>query len=173
MVNNVYLALGSNLGDKLNYIYEALKMIKTDSKISVLDISSVYVTKAYGFTEQENFYNCVCKISTDYEPYELLRFCKDKEQKMGRIKSEKWGPRQIDIDILFYNNVVLNSDILTIPHKEFAKRDFFIFPMLEIAEYFVCPLNKEPIKWMYERLEEKYIIKKLNINTNEELSCLN
>ncbi|MFH1043071.1 MAG: 2-amino-4-hydroxy-6-hydroxymethyldihydropteridine diphosphokinase [bacterium] len=172
-MNDIYLALGSNIGNRLKYIKDAINLIKSDPKISFMALSNIYLTKAYGVKDQNDFYNCVCKISTEYSPFELLKFCKKSEKQIGRIKSKKWGPRQIDIDILFYNDVVLNSDILTIPHREFEKRDFFICPMLDITEDFIHPLFREPIKLIYDRLKEKFVVKRFNINTNEELNCLN
>jgi len=164
MVNNVFLALGSNIGNRQEYLEKAINLIKNNSDIGFVSASPVYLTKAYGITEQSDFYNCVCDIKTSLSPLELLNFCKECETNIGRTKTEKWGPRKIDVDILFYNDLVLNTEILTIPHKEFVKRDFFVLPMSDIAPNFVYPGLNLTVTEILNEIKEKYIIEKLNIN---------
>ncbi len=161
MTSNVFLALGSNIDDRQKYINDAIDLLKSNSDIKIVKISSIYVTKAYGFTEQNDFYNLVCEIQTLLTPEKLLSFCKTCEKVLGRVKREHWGPREIDIDILFYNNLVVNSDVLNIPHKEFEKRDFCVIPMLEIAENFIHPVFNRSIKEISLNLKETFIINKL------------
>lgn len=161
MTNNVFLALGSNIDDRQKYINDALVLLKKNTSIKIVSISSIYITKAYGLTNQNDFYNLVCKIQTKLTPEDLLIFCKSCERTLGRVEREHWGPREIDIDILFYNNSIVKSDVLSIPHKEFEKRDFCVIPMLEIAENFIHPVFNRSIKEISLNLKETFIINKL------------
>lgn len=107
-------------------------------------VSSIYETKPYGDLKQEDFFNAVFKIKTYYQPVELFGFLKKVEEKIGRKKSIKWGPREIDLDILFYNNLILYNEQLTIPHRDLLNRDFVLIPLCEIAPNLKHPeMNKK------------------------------
>ncbi|TSA29388.1 MAG: 2-amino-4-hydroxy-6-hydroxymethyldihydropteridine diphosphokinase, partial [Ignavibacteriales bacterium] len=107
MGSNVYLGLGSNKGDRFNCLVSAVKLICQDKNCRLTKSSSVYETKPYGNLDQDNFYNAAILISTGYELEALYYFLKEIEKKVGRKESEKrWTPREIDIDILFYNNLI-------------------------------------------------------------------
>ncbi|HPN38361.1 MAG TPA: 2-amino-4-hydroxy-6-hydroxymethyldihydropteridine diphosphokinase [Melioribacteraceae bacterium] len=167
MVSNVYLGLGSNLTDKKENIITALKLLKKDHNIIFDGISSLYVSKPFGVKEQNDFLNLVVKIKTHYSPFKLLEICKMIERMCGRKKTKKWGPRKIDIDILFYNNLVLNTDFLKIPHISFCLRDFVIVPLMEIENSFIHPINKKKIKEIENDLIDRYIVEKINFNEEE------
>ncbi len=142
--NIAYIALGSNIGDKLYFIKLAVSKINQNENCGIIETSSVYETKPYGNKDQDNFLNATVKIRTDFQLLELLDFLKGLERELGRQKSSKWGPREIDLDLLFYNNAVYSDERLTVPHREIEHRDFVLVPLCEIASEFIHPaLNKK------------------------------
>lgn len=144
MKNQSYIALGSNVGDKLKNINSALKEIKNNPDCELVTLSSIYETGPYGYTKQENFLNAAAEISTNLDLVSLFGFLKSIEEKLGRLKTIKWGPRVIDIDILFYNNIIYNDNVITVPHKGIPERDFVLVPLSEIAPDLVHPvLNRK------------------------------
>lgn len=138
----IFLGLGSNIGDKIKNLTKALNELKNDG-IKILKVSSLYKTKPYGFLEQEDFLNIVIEIDSDLSPGNLLKTILDVEQKMGRVRKIKWGPRNIDIDILFYGNLIIDMPELKIPHYDFENREFFIVPIAEISPDFLHPINEK------------------------------
>lgn len=164
--NFAYVALGSNKGDRLGYFRQVVDFIKQDNKCSIINISSVYETLPYGVKDQENFYNAAMKITTNLDMHELLVYLKSLEQEVGRMSTMRWGPREIDLDLLFFNDVVYEDEKLTVPHKEIIKRDFVLVPLCEIAPKFIHPaINKkicdicidDPEKNVIRRIPEKII----------------
>jgi len=139
----VYLSLGSNLGDRLRFLKRAIAKIKESDKISIREISSVYETQPVGVENQRWFLNLVLKLDTPLEPLPLLDFLLDVERQMGRKREGKWGPRTIDIDILFYDNEILNSDRITVPHPRLQLRRFVLVPLAQIAPQLEHPLLKK------------------------------
>ena len=133
----VYLCLGSNLGNRMANLNEAVALLS--QKVNIEKVSSVYETEPIGYKEQPLFLNMVCQISTVLSPWELLRFVKDIEGEMGRVQSFSNSPRLIDIDILFYDREVIRTDELTIPHSRLAKRAFVLIPLAEIAPQLIHP----------------------------------
>lgn len=126
----VYLSLGSNIGDSRTYIKSAVKMLGA----SVHDIKQapIYRTKAVGYTKQPDFLNTAVRGTTDLGPEELLKFVKDVEKQVGRTWSFRFGPRQIDIDIIFYDDTVMKTRDLTIPHAALIGRDFVLKPLCDL-----------------------------------------
>lgn len=145
MKNNndfTYLALGTNLNDKVDNILKTIKKLN-ESGVKVLEVSPVYENPALLLKNSpsdwnKTFLNCVLKVDTDISPFELLKVCKTIENDLGRDFSKKWSPRTIDIDIIFYKNQNINEKDLHIPHKEFNKRSFVLDPLS-----FVCPEKAE------------------------------
>ena len=131
--NTSYIALGSNKGDRFDHLEKAIQEIERDKNNTVELISSIFETLPYGYKDQGNFYNAVIKISTGYELIELLDLLKSIEKKIGRETTARWGPREIDLDILFYNDLIFSNERVTVPHKEVIKRDFVLIPLREIA----------------------------------------
>ncbi|MBN2072965.1 MAG: 2-amino-4-hydroxy-6-hydroxymethyldihydropteridine diphosphokinase [Actinobacteria bacterium] len=129
-----YLSLGSNMGEREENLKEAIGMIKDDKRIDILKISSIYRTEPMYVKNQKYFYNMVIMALVDNAmgPFELLGLLKGIEYKMGRMRTFRFGPRPIDIDILDYDNMAIESDILTIPHPRMKERNFVLAPLMEI-----------------------------------------
>jgi len=157
----VYIGIGSNIGNRLHFIETAIKKIDTEPGCEVEKISSLYETKSFGNIKQENFVNLVILIKTLFEPTVLFNFLKKIESEMGRRNSLRWGPREIDLDILFYNDLIYNDSQLTIPHKGIAERDFVLIPMCEIVPDFIHPEINEKICDICNTELEKNIICKI------------
>jgi GTP cyclohydrolase-4 len=129
--------LGSNLGEREANIRQALALLA--AKVNLEDVSSVYETEPVGYAEQPSFLNLVCRITTNLPPDGLLHLAKEIETRMGRVPSFPNAPRIIDIDILFYNNKIISSQNLTIPHPRLQDRAFVLMPLAEIAPDLVHP----------------------------------
>jgi 2-amino-4-hydroxy-6-hydroxymethyldihydropteridine diphosphokinase len=152
-MTEVYIGLGSNLGDRLSYIQQAVQMLEFHDGIKVLETSSFYETEPYGLKDQGWFINAVVRISTELTAVEVLRICQHIEAKLGRKREIKWGPRVIDLDILFYGDQIIADDILTIPHPATYDRACCIVPLLEIAEDLIHPILQKPMDEIYQNLE--------------------
>jgi GTP cyclohydrolase-4 len=132
-----YLCLGSNLGKREENLRQALTLLS--QKVNLEVVSSIYETKPVGYKEQPLFLNLVCRITTNLHPKELLHLAKDVETKMGRVPSFLNSPRPIDIDILFYDNKIVKTQNLIIPHPRLKYRAFVLMPLAEIAPDLVHP----------------------------------
>jgi GTP cyclohydrolase-4 len=133
-----YLGLGSNLGEREENLRQALTLLSL--KVNLEEVSSVYETEPVGYKEQPLFLNMVCCITTNLPPEELFHLAKDIETRMGRVPSKQRNlPRLIDIDILFYNNKIMETQNLTIPHPRLHDRAFVLIPLAEIAPDLVHP----------------------------------
>jgi 2-amino-4-hydroxy-6-hydroxymethyldihydropteridine diphosphokinase len=143
MPRQVYLGLGSNLGDRAGYLRRARENLAPE--VNLLRASSVYETPPWGYTDQPAFLNQVVEVQTDLEPEALLVKLKGIESELGRVKNFRYGPRCIDLDILFYENRVYQSERLTIPHPSLAERAFVLVPINELAPNFVHPLLHKAI----------------------------
>ncbi|MCA6071072.1 MAG: 2-amino-4-hydroxy-6-hydroxymethyldihydropteridine diphosphokinase [Endomicrobium sp.] len=144
MKNTIYLGLGSNVGDRAENIISALSLLQSSLFVNVKKISSFYATSPIG-PKQRGFYNIVIKAQTDLSPNDLLSLIKQSEHILGRVKTVKWGPRIIDIDILFFGKKNINNSNLIIPHKEIQNRLFVLAPLSEIAINFIHPGLKRKI----------------------------
>ena len=146
--HKVYLSIGSNMGDKKAYLDGAICALSADGCIRVNKCSSYIVTKPYGGVKQDDFLNGAVEIMTLYSPSELLDFIHEIEAKYKRVRDVRWGPRTLDIDILFYDDLVMDSQELTIPHKDLQNREFVLIPMQEIAPYMRHPVSKKSMTEM-------------------------
>ncbi len=160
-MKNVYIGLGSNKGDRLSFLRKSVEKINADGKCKVEVSSSLYETKPLGNRKQENYLNAVIKISTKYSVIELFNFLKSIEKELGRSKTERWGDREIDMDILLYNDLVYSDDIINIPHKGIPSRDFVLVPLCEINSSLIHPELKQKICDINVADSEKCIIRKL------------
>ena len=131
-MNKAYLGLGSNLGDKKHYLYDAIQWLNRHEQITIVQLSSLYETAPWGYTDQDVFMNLVVEVETSLNPIELLDVCQSIENELGRVREIKWGPRVIDVDILLYNDEAIESDRLTVPHPYMTERDFVMIPLAEI-----------------------------------------
>src|SRR6056297_2156687 len=148
-----FIAMGTNLGDKLGNMKTALKKIEEKGNKVVLK-SNIYETKPYGVKDQPIFYNAVIGVLTPYKPLALLNVLKSIEAEMGRKDTKKWGPRIIDLDIILYGDIVLDDERLTLPHPDFRNRDFVLRPLKEIARMIVDPISEKTIGELYNALED-------------------
>ncbi len=151
----VFLSLGSNKGDRLSQIQQAVNFLTSDNSINLVASSAFYETEPWGLKNQQWFVNAAIAVRTELQPVELLRICQSIEAKMGRNRDaeERWGERTIDIDILFYDDLILQNEILKIPHKHVHKRAFALVPLLEICPNFIHPVLKKSILDLHEALE--------------------
>lgn len=157
-MNRVFLGLGSNKGDRLGYLKQAVTEFEHDPKVEIVKCASVYETKPYGFAEQANYFNSVIEIFTNYTLLELYQAVKEFEKKIGRSESFHWGPREIDIDILLVGDVIYSDEKITIPHKDLLNRDFVLKPLLEISsEIFHPNLQKVLDSSLLESLENHVV----------------
>jgi 2-amino-4-hydroxy-6-hydroxymethyldihydropteridine diphosphokinase len=140
----IYLSLGSNIGNRKRNLEKALIELHKNN-IKKIKISSLYETEPVG-PKQRNFYNIAGKFKTSLQPQDLLKTVKQIEEKLGRTKTYRWGPRVIDIDILFYGKQIIKSKKLIIPHKEIVNRAFVLIPMNEITPGFIHPIYHKAIK---------------------------
>ncbi|MCI0777679.1 MAG: 2-amino-4-hydroxy-6-hydroxymethyldihydropteridine diphosphokinase [Chloroflexi bacterium] len=127
----VYLALGSNLGDRRQNLIAALDGLAPDVRVEA--VSSLYETDPVGPPDQQDYYNAVCRARTSLQPRELLAVVKQVERDVGRTEGPRWGPRLIDIDILLCGDVIVDEPELHVPHREMAKRAFVLVPLAELA----------------------------------------
>lgn len=161
----VYLLLGSNMGDRQRFLQEATRLLQ-ERVGTVLKPSSIYETEPWGFTNKNNFLNQVLLVETSLNPYELLKVIKAIETKLGRIrKTQRYSPRCIDIDILFYNDEVYFSDDLVIPHPRLYDRMFTLVPLNEIAPDYLHPILKKTIRELVILCNDKLMVKKYSKNT--------
>lgn len=163
MENKAYLGLGSNKGERENFLSRAIQLIDEHNSCKVLEISSIYESKPYGKEDQKNFLNCVALVNTNFTADELFDFIKSVESKVGRTASEKWGPREIDIDVLFYNDLVIETDKICIPHKDMLNRDFVLAPMCEIEPKFIHPVTNKLLSDHLKSISENYILSRRKI----------
>lgn len=138
-MNNVFLSIGSNIGDRLDHLTEAVRALQRNEGTNVISISSIYETAPVGYTDQADFLNLVVKIETELDPFAVLELCQQIEQGLGRKRTIRWGPRTVDLDILLYNNDNIEAENLTIPHPRMHERDFVLVPLLEIASTLIHP----------------------------------
>lgn len=127
------ISLGSNLGDRTAYLVAALQAIDARPDCLLVSVSSVYRTQPWGKTDQGEFLNLCAIIDTSLAPLALLDVVKGIERTLGRTESERWGPREIDIDLLVFDGVTRESEVLTLPHPRMAERLFVLAPLAEIA----------------------------------------
>jgi len=147
MENNiVFIGLGTNLGDRTEMLKEAIRQLPPD--INPVAFSHIYETPPWGYTDQPAFLNQVIQARTNLSPQSTLKKLKNIEQAIGRKPNFKYGPRLIDLDILFFNDEVIHSEGLSIPHPELSHRGFVLIPLLEIAQDYIHPVLNRSVKEM-------------------------
>lgn len=145
-MNSIFLGLGSNLGDRKQNLLQAQALLNQ----TVIRASSFYDTEPVGFLDQPWFLNLVIEIESGLKPAKLLKRCMDVEKQMGRVRNIPKGPRLIDIDILFYGNMIVNEPDLIIPHPAIPERKFVLDPMNEIAQDFIHPVLQKTISQLLQ-----------------------
>lgn len=157
---DVFLLLGSNLGDKQGFLQQAITLIAGEIA-PIVKRSSVYETAAWGKTDEPNYLNQVIKLRTDIAPRVLLEKILAIEHELGRKRTEKWGSRTIDIDILFYGDLVIEEPGLNIPHPQLHNRRFTLSPLEEIAPKLLHPVLHKNISELKSELKDNLNVKKL------------
>jgi len=127
-----FLGLGSNLGDRLQLLKDAVNRLHNQAGIEVTDVSDVYETDPVGYTDQPSFLNIVCRVRTSLTPQELLEVSLGIERELGRERKIRWGPRTIDIDVLLYDDRIIETPALTIPHPRIMERAFVLIPLFDV-----------------------------------------
>ena len=152
-----YLCLGGNLGDRLEALTEALKLLDSHDDMRLVSCSSVYETEPWAVAEQPNFLNLVAAFETTLAPVDLLAVCKDVEARIGRTESYRWGPRLIDADILLYGDRIVSiaEPDLQIPHVRLAERAFALVPLAEIASNVQVPPSGSTAQMLTDQVEGK------------------
>lgn len=158
MSNIVYIGIGTNIGDKVNNIENALSAINKLPNTKVTDVSAVYETEPWGYTQQDNFYNVCAKVETGFSPNGILGACLGIEAAYGRERPFKNAPRVIDIDILLYNDMNIKTEELTIPHPRMCERAFVLVPLKDILPDMV--VGEYNFNNAFEKCDKKGVNKK-------------
>ena len=135
----ILIGLGSNIGEREQNLQQALGLLETDGAVRIEKVSSIYETVPFGVMDQDDFLNMVVAVETELSPENLLQKCVTVENAMGRVRSRHWGPRIIDLDLLIYDAVQMQTDNLTLPHPGIGKRAFVLIPMRDVAMDFQLP----------------------------------
>ena len=144
-MNNVFLQLGSNISDRIIHLENAIKIIKNEIG-DIITKSKIYESAPWGITNQKKFLNQIIKITTELNENILLDKILEIEKKLGRIRVKKWGERCIDIDILFYNDAIIETKNLSVPHKLLHKRMFVLLPLSNIAPKMIHPVYNKTVE---------------------------
>ena len=153
--HEAFVAFGSNLGDKEKFIDEAIEALSNLPQINIVAISDKIVTEPYGNVEQDVFLNGVMKIETLLPADELLQILQKVEEHAGRERKIHWGPRTLDLDIIFYDDDIISEDDLIVPHPDMKNRDFVLKPLMQIAPYKLHPVYRKTISDIYAELMAK------------------
>jgi 2-amino-4-hydroxy-6-hydroxymethyldihydropteridine diphosphokinase len=151
MKHTIYIALGTNLGDRLANLHTAIEAMPP--KVKVLAESHVYETPPWGYEDQPAFLNMVLKAETSLEPEALLKYLKQIEVELGREKTVRWGPRLIDLDILFYDDLVVDTPPLVIPHPRLHERAFVLVPLADVAIDYAHPVLGERVRDLLQAVD--------------------
>ena len=153
----VYLSLGSNMGSKHENLLKAMRILEDTEGIWNVKMSSFYETMPVGFVEQDKFVNIAVELETSLAPYELLECTQGVEKALKRKWLFRWGPRIIDVDIIYYEGVILEDERLTIPHPRAHERGFVLLPLLELNDQ--LKLGNISIKSLYQKVDQEGIKK--------------
>ncbi len=153
--HKAYISFGSNMGDSASYIANGIEALANTSGIRLVNQSSIIVTSPYGGVEQDDFLNGCVEIDTYLSPEELLTELHRIEAEAGRVRDVHWGPRTLDLDIIFYDDYMIHTPDLIIPHVDMENRTFVLGPLNEIAPYAYNPVTRKTVAQMYKELMEK------------------
>lgn len=156
--HKVYVAFGSNMGEKETYINNAIQDLKNSIYFRNIEISDFFCSSPYGGVEQDDFINGIIGMDTMLEPYELLDVLHELEAKANRVREQHWGPRTLDLDIIFYDDLVLDEKELQIPHRDMVNRDFVLIPLAQLAGFKRHPVLKKTVEELAKELSKRYIL---------------
>ncbi|MEH7222949.1 2-amino-4-hydroxy-6-hydroxymethyldihydropteridine diphosphokinase [Bacillus sp. JJ1566] len=154
MNNTAYIALGTNIGEREEYLRIALKAIQ-DQNMMIIGFSSIYETDPIGYEDQALFLNMVIKVDTELSPFDLLRVLQKIEIESGRERNIRWGPRTLDLDILLYNHENIETEHLIVPHPRMTERAFVLVPLAEIDQFLQIPAVTKPISLLLDELQDR------------------
>ncbi|MFJ8264263.1 2-amino-4-hydroxy-6-hydroxymethyldihydropteridine diphosphokinase [Rummeliibacillus sp. NPDC094406] len=157
-MNEVYISLGSNMGDKEETLRHAVQLLQRHEAVEVIKLSSIYETDPVGFTDQDVFLNMVVLVNTTLTAQEILEVCQEIEQELKRIRIIRWGPRTMDLDILLYNHDNIETETLIVPHARMHERAFVLVPLVEIAPELKHPLTNEALLTMLAQVGKEGVI---------------
>ncbi len=160
--HRVFIALGSNLGAPEKNIKRALHLLKQEG-LEIIGESHYYKTRPYGFKEQADFINSAVLVKTSLSAKELFLVLKNIEKVMGRVQRLRYGPRVIDLDIIFFDALVYQDAVITIPHPKMQERSFVLYPLCDIDKDFVHPLFRKSLKALKDELKEDLDIKRAEL----------
>ena len=158
-LKKVWLHTGSNLGNRTQNLLSTLKKIESEIG-EIIQLSALYETEAWGVEDQPDYLNQAIEIRTKLSPFQLLKAVKKIEQDLGRVRKTKWGSRVIDIDILFYADLVIDTENLKIPHPRIAQRNFVLIPVTELNPELIHPVFNKKIKLLLEESKDNCEVKK-------------
>lgn len=156
--HTVYIAFGSNMGDKEQYIGNAIEEIRGNRYFKDIRVSDYFYSAPYGGVEQDDFVNGILEVRTMLEPEELLTFLHEVEHNAKRERIQHWGPRTLDLDIILFDDEIIDSKDLVVPHKDMKNRDFVLVPLAQLAGYRRHPVFGITIDEMVQNLQDKYIV---------------
>jgi 2-amino-4-hydroxy-6-hydroxymethyldihydropteridine diphosphokinase len=157
-MENVFLGIGSNVGDRIQFLVEAVRKLRAIPATRILKVSSVYETEPVGVKNQNDFLNAVVLVQTSIDVADFHSRIKLIEKEIGRVERDRWGPREIDIDILLFEDRVINETAITIPHAEMVNRRFVLQPMAEIAPETVHPLVHKTVKDLLAKCKDSNVV---------------
>ena len=160
-MNQAYIALGSNVGDRVQNLRTALDHMKKSKGLKVFQVSSFYRTEPMGYEDQDWFINAAAECSTSLLPLQLMYLLQSIEEKMERHTPFKWGPRSIDLDILFFGNRIIDEPELTVPHPLLEQRRFVLEPLAELAPDLVHPFEKKTVRELLDDLGTAQQVEKI------------
>lgn len=161
-MEGIWLLLGTNLGNRKKNLEKAFRLL-SQGAVQLLEYSSVYESEPWGVDNQPWFWNVVIKVQTALEPAKLLTCCLEVENKMGRIRKQKWGERLVDIDILYYENQIINEPNLEIPHPRIQERKFVLIPLVEKGSDLIHPILEKSQSDLLSELESSLVCSKTHI----------
>jgi 2-amino-4-hydroxy-6-hydroxymethyldihydropteridine diphosphokinase len=164
--HRVYVGLGANIGDRLSFLSRAVKELGALPRVTVQRVSSVYETEPVGFKDQADFLNVVVELQTSLEPGKLFEQTKDIERSLGRHDNVRWRPREIDIDILLYDRLIVRSERLSIPHREMLNRRFVLVPLAEIAGSALHPIERMEVQALLHHCKDSSRVTKTEFKLN-------
>ncbi|HFI0036015.1 TPA: 2-amino-4-hydroxy-6-hydroxymethyldihydropteridine diphosphokinase [Streptococcus suis] len=163
MKHLAYLSIGGNMGDRQAYLKAALESLDRHPDCRLGLVSHIYETPAWGKTDQADFLNLACQVETDLSAQEFLTFCQEIEQDLDRVRIEKWGQRTIDLDIIFWDDQVIEEENLIVPHPYAHERAFVLLPLTDIAADYDHPVLQKTVAELLLPLKDVKDIKKLNL----------
>ncbi len=161
-LSTAFISIGSNVDDAKLQCLKAIDKMKAVRSVTVNKVSSFYRTSPWGYEEQPFFVNAAAEVQTGLDVFAFLSCLQNIEKGAGRVTNIKWGPRIIDLDIIFFNNTVVELPWLSVPHPLMQKRRFVLEPIVEIAPFFEHPVLKKPLKVLLEELNDKNRVEKIS-----------